>query len=45
MNVGIFPMFCIGSIFGITVLSIASILFIPVVPETVQITIKSVEIK
>tara|TARA_B100002019_G_C20696764_1_gene323716 strand:+ start:306 stop:443 length:138 start_codon:yes stop_codon:yes gene_type:complete len=45
MRVEIFSMFCIGSIVGITALSIATILFMPTEPETVQITIKSVELK
>tara|TARA_B100000073_G_scaffold220907_1_gene183864 strand:- start:2422 stop:2559 length:138 start_codon:yes stop_codon:yes gene_type:complete len=45
MRVEMFSMFCIGSIVGITILSIATIIFMPVVPETFQITIKSVEIK
>ena len=45
MRVEMFSMLCIGAIIGITTLSIATIFFTPVVPETVQITIKSVEIK
>ena len=45
MRVEMFSMFCIGSIVGVTILSIATILFIPAVPETINITIKSVELK
>ena len=45
MRVEMFSMFCIGSIVGITVMSILSMIIVPLPVETVHIQVKTVEVK